>query len=84
MILAGIIIHPCQAGEKSQINVPEHAVVSIILTDLILRRNHVSRAAFLYPLLNQQSCRISATRFQVKASHVQVTYSLDSIVLPSH
>ena len=61
-----------QAGENSQSNVPEHMIVSSILTDLIFRRNYGSRPACLGPLLNQRRGRNRAMRFQIQNRHTVI------------
>ena len=58
-----------QAGENSQSNVPEHTIVSSILTDLIFRRNHRRRTALSGPPLNLRSSRTRAMRFKIQNRH---------------
>ena len=73
-----------QAGENSQSNVPEHTIVSSILTDLIFRRNLRRRTALSGPPLNLQSSRTRAMRFKIQNRHntiINFTINFQSWIL---
>ena len=52
-----------QAGENSQSNVPEHTIVSSILTDLIFRRNLRRRTALSGPTIESAKQPNSSNAF---------------------
>ena len=56
-------------GENSQSNVPEHTIISSILTDLIFKRNLRRRTALSRPPLNLRSSRTRAMRFKILNRH---------------
>ena len=63
-----------QTGEISQTNVPEHTIVSSILTDLILRRNHERRAILSEPSLNRWRIWDRAKRCKTQNRHNNSSY----------